>query len=267
VAARAVPLREELGGQGDSHVVVLSDAAEEVAGHPEVVTDLNTKAGADLVLPLAGHDLTVGAADVDASVEASLVVGVGDGAAEGGVGTDGAVVGALGTGVTLRGPAERSLLELVGSGQKGVLLLDTVPGLLGGDFTLVPDLVGEVAEVGVGGDELLAVLVLPVKGLAHDQNVVTATERVGIVGDGLEDNLRFVGDGLVGGGAVVVPLGDVGEGGDLLGESAGLGAGVHAGAVDPDVLGDDLALLVNIPELVVVLIVEHCVVKIECFKF
>ena len=61
MAARAIPVVKELGSEGDVDVEVLSDALEDVAGHPEVVTDGNAFDGADLVLPLAGHDLSIGA--------------------------------------------------------------------------------------------------------------------------------------------------------------------------------------------------------------
>lgn len=47
-----------------------------------MVTDLDTDARADLVLPLAGHDLGVGASDLNASVQASLVMHVGNNPAE-----------------------------------------------------------------------------------------------------------------------------------------------------------------------------------------
>jgi hypothetical protein len=43
-----------------------------------VVTHLDTLARADLELPLAGHDLGVGAGDLDTRVEAGLVVGLDD---------------------------------------------------------------------------------------------------------------------------------------------------------------------------------------------
>ena len=42
VAAGAVPVGEQLGGDGDINAVVLSYALEQVASHVEMVSDLNT---------------------------------------------------------------------------------------------------------------------------------------------------------------------------------------------------------------------------------
>jgi len=61
MAASTVPVLEELGGEGDVDVEVLSDALEDIARHPEVVADGNALNGAYLVLPLARHDLSIGA--------------------------------------------------------------------------------------------------------------------------------------------------------------------------------------------------------------
>ena len=198
VAAGTVPVGEELGGEGNVDVVVLSDTVEEVAGNVDLVTDCDTFNGSDLVLPLTGHNLGVGAGDLDTSVEAGLVVSVGDGTTEGDVGTSGAVVGTLSTGVAIVGPAEGLFGELGAGVKESVLLLNTVPGLLLLDGGLVPDLFSEVSEVGVARNELLAGLVLPVEGLAHDEDVVALSEGVGIESDWFQDDLGLFGGGLVG---------------------------------------------------------------------
>lgn len=88
VAASSVPVLEELGLKGDGDAKVFSDSAEEVSGYPDLITDLNTKARTNLELPLAWHDLTVSSRYLDASEEASLVVGIDDGATIADVGTD-----------------------------------------------------------------------------------------------------------------------------------------------------------------------------------
>ena len=51
---------------------------ENVAGHPDLVAGGDADGGADLELPLPWHDLPVDPADVDAGVEAGLVVRVHD---------------------------------------------------------------------------------------------------------------------------------------------------------------------------------------------
>merc|ERR1712187_31505 len=71
VAARAVPVFEELGGEGDGDVVVLSDALENITRHMELVTNGNSDAWADLVLPLTWHDLSIGSRDLDAGIQTS----------------------------------------------------------------------------------------------------------------------------------------------------------------------------------------------------
>lgn len=61
MAARAVPIIKELGCERDCNVVVLGDALQDVPGHMELLTDGDSLNGADLVLPLAWHDLCIGA--------------------------------------------------------------------------------------------------------------------------------------------------------------------------------------------------------------
>jgi len=144
--------------------------------------------------------------------------------------------------------------------EQSVLLLDAVPGLLGSNLGVVPDLFGEVSEVGVSGDQVLELLVLPDPGLAHDKDVVTASKGISEHGNGLEDDLRVLGLSLVAAGTVKVPLGKVLNLLNLLGEGAGLGAKGDARSVDPDVLGDDGAKLGKVEKGLGVLIVEvlHC---------
>ena len=77
VAAGTVPVaRKRLGVERHLDAPLLSNADKEVAGHPEVVTHGNALAGADLELPLGGHNLGVDTANVNASVQAGAVVGL-----------------------------------------------------------------------------------------------------------------------------------------------------------------------------------------------
>jgi len=76
-----------------------------------LITDVDTSTGANLVLPLSGHDLSVGARNVDTSIKAGLVVDVSDDASEGDVGSDRAVVRSLSSGETIVGPSERPASE------------------------------------------------------------------------------------------------------------------------------------------------------------
>lgn len=199
VAARAVPVGEKLGGEGDVDLEVLSNTLQKVAAHHHVVTDFNTKARSNLVFPLSGHNLGVGSSNLNTSEKASLVVHIGNDAAKVLVATDRAVVRALGTGVAIGRPAEGVASELGLSAEQGVFLLNAVPALLILDFRGVPNLVGEVAEVSVGGDELLEGAIFPLPRLAVDHDVVASTEGIAEDSDGLEDNFRVLSASLVAG--------------------------------------------------------------------
>ncbi len=256
VTSGTIPLREQLWCERYVDVVVFSDTAEQVTGNPQLISDRDAMHWTNLILPLARHNLGVGAGDLDSSKEASFVVCVGNGASERNVGTDGAVVRALSTGVAIVGPAEGLLGKLGRLGDKSVLLLDTVPGLLSDDVGVAPDLLGKVSEVGVRGDELLASVVLPVPGLAHNQNVVSASEGVSVVCNWLEDNFTLVSDSLVSAATVVVPFWKISDRGDFVFESSCLRSECDAGAINPDVLCNDLAALVKVEEFLGVLVVK-----------
>lgn len=122
---------------------------------------VNALAGTDLVLPLGRHDFSVGARDVDASIQASLVVSIDDIAAEDLAGADTAVVWALGGRETVLGPAIRPALEV----EECVFLLKTEPELV--LLVCFEQNIGVAAEVvGVG-------LAISSPGLAHDNDIVT----------------------------------------------------------------------------------------------
>jgi hypothetical protein len=127
-----------------------------------------------LVLPLRRHDLGVGAGDVDAGVQASLVVGFYNVSAENLAGADTAVVWALRSGEAVLGPAVWPAVDV----KHGVLLLQTKPELL--SLVLFHDDGGVVAVVVCVG------LAVGHPGLAHDENVVAESERIGVHGYGAE---------------------------------------------------------------------------------
>merc|ERR1712060_370606 len=216
VTARSVPVLEELGCEGDGHVVVFSNALQNIARHMELITHGNADTRSNLVLPLAWHDLGVGARDLDASVEASTVVGISNDTTEAVVSANGAVVRSLGSGISVVRPSKGPGGELSLCTDESVLLLDSEPGLLLG--TGIEDLLGVVAEVSVGGLEFRAGSILPSESLGHDEDVVTLAEGVSEDSAWLHDDLRVDG-GL---------------------KSAALGAESDARAVNPDVLSDGL---------------------------
>ena len=77
-----------------------------------MISDLDTVAGTDLVLPLSWHDLGVCSRNVDTSEETSFVVCVSDSATERYVCSDGTVVRSLSTWVAVVGPTKGLFGEL-----------------------------------------------------------------------------------------------------------------------------------------------------------
>ncbi|RUP44708.1 hypothetical protein BC936DRAFT_149102 [Jimgerdemannia flammicorona] len=202
-----------------------------------MVSLVDTLARANLVLPLAGHNFGVDTRDGHASEQAGAVVSLNDVATENLIGANTAIVGALGTGETARGPAEWGLA--VGL-EESVLLLDAEPGVLIG--------VGVHDLLGVGAVVSLVWGTVGVVSLAEDEDVVALAEGVGEDGDGLEEDVRVVAGGLLGRGAVEVPLGKIGGGRGLGAQGLRLATELIT-TVDPDVLGLDKALLVEIKVL------------------
>ena len=194
MTARAVPVGEELGGEGDSHVVVFSNALENVTRHPKLVSHVNAKDGTDLILPLARHDLSICAGDGDASKKAGTVVLVSNNSTEAVVGANGAIVGTLRARVAIVGPAERPRRELGLCANHRILLFDSKPRLL--FECLVENFFGVHTEVSVSGLELLARAILPFVGLCHDEDVVALSEGIAVERDGSHDDLGVVCDSL-----------------------------------------------------------------------
>jgi hypothetical protein len=179
VQTSAVPVAGDgLGREGDLGAELLGNAVEDEARHPKLVAHLDIVAGTDLVLPLSGHDLGVGAGDVDVGVQAGLVVGLDDVTAEDLAGAYTAVVGALRSRETVLGPAigPAKLVE------KSVLLLETEPEVV--CLVLLEDDGGVVAEVVRVG------LAVRHVGLAHDEDVVAEAEGAGVICDRAEVDIR-----------------------------------------------------------------------------
>ncbi len=94
------------------------------------------------------------------------------------VGADAAIVGALGSGEPVLGPAEGVAILV----EEGVLLLDAEPGRL--RLGALHDFVASLAAIGLGRD--LVVLI----GLAEDELVVAQPERITVDRDGVEIHVR-----------------------------------------------------------------------------
>lgn len=76
VAAGSIPITlEGFGMEGNLDAPLFRNTDEKVACHPEVISHRDSLAGANLELPLSGHDLGVDTTDIDACVQTRSVVG------------------------------------------------------------------------------------------------------------------------------------------------------------------------------------------------
>jgi hypothetical protein len=247
VCTGTVPVAGDgLGIEADDDVVDLADAEQQEARHPEVVAHLDALAWADLVLPLAGHDLGVGAGDLHTGVQAGAVVVLDDLAAEHAVGAGRAVVRTLGAGEAALGPAQRPLLGR----EHGVLLLDAEPR------NVLLDLLHQLGALcaAVGGNRLALRRVA----LGENENVVAAAERIAVNATRVEQHLGVVAGRLTGARTIIIPDGQlVGRVASLLAwQRARLGTEIDLlETADPNVHGLDHVALVEGTEVVG----QHCV--------
>ena len=187
VASRTIPIREEFGLEADGKVVSLANSTKQVSGHPEVISNLNTKAGSDLVLPLTRHDFSIGSGYLDTGVKTGFVVCISYISTKANITSNRAIEGTLVSGVTSTRPSVGSQLELVLLLQESVLLLDTIPRFFGG--TLVENFLGKRSKIGVVWDQIFESCILPHVALAKNENVVAASEWIGEESDGFDDDL------------------------------------------------------------------------------
>lgn len=196
VQTGAVPVAwNGLGRKGHLRAKFLGNALQDESRHPELVAQADAQARADLVLPLGRHDFSVGARDLDASVQAGLVVRLDDVTAHDLAGADTAVVWALRSRETVLRPAVRPAI----SAEKSVLLLETEPILV--------LLVGLHHDGGVMAEVVGIRLAVPHPRLAHNKEVGLVTERAWKHGHWTQVDVGIVAGRLAGRGAVEVPFG------------------------------------------------------------
>lgn len=202
MASCAVPVSlDRLWCVGNIKMIHLRDSLKQIAGHPEHVTLLNAGGGTDLILPLAGCDLGVDAGDLDSSVDAGLEVGVDDVAAVHLGARNAAVVRALSLG--LRAIFREADWQVSFRVHDEVLLLEAEPWL---EFCRPLHSLGtRIARVGGERDACRGV------GIAHNENVGGAAERIREDSLRLEDHLGVLSRCLIGGRAVIVPLWELGH--------------------------------------------------------
>lgn len=90
-----------------------------------MITNVNTKAGPDLVLPLSGHNLSVDTSNLNSSVKTSTIVGFNKRATESLICSSTTIIGSLGSRETTLRPSEGCVVK----SKECVLLLNAKPGL------------------------------------------------------------------------------------------------------------------------------------------
>jgi len=233
VATGTIPVAlKRLRMEGDLGTPLLCDADKEIASYPELVSHGDTLAGPDLELPLRRHDFCVDTTDPDTSMEAGTVVGLNQVTSDDITGAGTTVVRSLRARETALGPAERPIVKV----EEGVLLLKAEPGNvllcqlhgLGRIMTEIC-LIGSAVAV-VGGSE--------------NENVVTTAERVLVECDWTKQNIRIMTGGLVGGRTIEVPVWELAQVGDLMGDGFGFTT-KFAMATNPNVFSLDVRSLVE----------------------
>ncbi|KAH3663872.1 hypothetical protein OGAPHI_005275 [Ogataea philodendri] len=235
MASSTVPVSlERLWMEGDLDTKLLSDLVEQVSGHPQLVTHLDTFARSNLELPLGRHHLGVDTGNSDTGMQAGSVVGLDNVSGKHLTGTNTTVVWSLWGWETSLWPSVDRAINRV---QQSVFLFQTKPDFFGG----------------VGGHELVALMSVVelvwssvvVPALSQDNNVVALSEWVWVESDRSEVDIGVVAWGLAGGRTVKVPLWQLGHISDFLGQGSSLGSHI-ARTVNPDVLGNHLAVLVQV---------------------
>ncbi len=213
-----------LGLDRDLNVELFASPIQQVTSNPKMVAYLGSAGWADLEFPLAGHDLGVGAGDLETSFDAPVGVQFDQVAPVNLESAYAAVVRPLWCRETVWREARWPTCVRI---DQGVFLLEAEPWLL--VAVLVLCLACSCTSVGRDWRSV------DVHRLAHHKNVVATTDWIVELCDGLENDVALVTWRLVGTGAVVAP----GAWLFAVGENFGLGSDLFSrlGAVDPNVFG------------------------------
>lgn len=165
------------------------------ARNPQIVGHFDAHARSHLELPLGGHHLCVGAANLHARIQTRAVMRLHHLAAVHLVGAHAAVVRSLWSGETMLGPAQWTTVDV----EQRVLLLDAEPRHLGGHG--VGDLLARLPMIGLGR------CAIEQERFAEHKDVVAAAERILVDRDGMQVDVRVGAGRLAGRAAVIVPDG------------------------------------------------------------
>lgn len=148
----------------------------------------------DLEFPLRWHHLGVDTRDLQASVQACLVMGLDNVSTEDLARADTAVVWSLRSWVSALGPAVWPSICV----EDSVFLLQTKPGLMFGMGFHQPLTFMAIIEF-VGAS-------IRIPGFGHNQDVVATTERIGEDGAGANVDIGVLAGSLAGGRTIEVPF-------------------------------------------------------------
>lgn len=214
VASGTVPVFEKFGCETNGEIEFLSNSAQDVPGDPKHVSCFNSFARTNLVFPLSRHDFWISSWNFETGKKTSFDQGIIDGSTMTRGCTDRAVVGSLRFGVPICWPSQGLNVESVLGLEKGVLLFNTKPRFLGGN--LLENLSGMMSEVCVSRLQFGEVFVGPHVTFTEHEQVIPSSERIRIVSNRLENNFWIVGLCLIARRAIIVPIGDILQGLDLV---------------------------------------------------
>ena len=194
---------------------------QNVAGYPNLITNCNSFNRANLVFPLARHDLSIRARDLDTSIKTRSVVSVSDDSSKAVVRADRAVVWSLLPRVAIVRPAEWPGCEFCFLSNYCIFLFDAKPGLF--LATGIKNFASMNSEIRVCRFALRKGFISPLVRLSHHNDVSTLSERIAVVGHRLHYDLGVVCWSLPAGRPIVVPLWDICKRVDFALKSAALG--------------------------------------------
>jgi len=164
------------------------DSVHQEARYPKLITCIDAHYRTDLVFPLSSHHFSINARNLNACIQARVIVTFGNITAKSILHTGGAIVGSLRSWETRGRPSKGPCGEVVLGLQESIFLFNTEPRLLLLHDGL-HDLIAEESEVGIGWHELREILIFPGPGVAQHNNIVTLAEGVTEESNGLHDDL------------------------------------------------------------------------------
>lgn len=245
MASWSIPVCKELWIETDCESEFLSNSLNEVSRHPHVISNLNSKAWADLILPLTWHDFSICSRDLDTSIEASFVMRICNVSSEVDIATNGAIERSLVWRETVAWPSKWSSFKSAEIRKYGIFLLNSIPWLF--TFSGFKNWLWSRSEICLSWNQLFVGGVFPAVALAKNQYVVSSSERIWIKGSWLENNLWVFCRSLIARGPIMIPGWKLVNWGNLTFKSSALGSDSEC-AVNPNVFSDNFATLIKVLE-------------------